>query len=92
MQVKTSGGRIDWRADGHVLVPELEAQRVVEYDTEGKVVWEAPAEMPVFAAWQPAGTVIVTSRNERGAVEIDRAGKTVWSYRVMTRVTRAIRH
>ena len=52
----------------------------------------APAEMPVFAAWQPAGTVIVTSRNERGAVEIDRAGKTVWSYRVMTRVTRAIRH
>ena len=92
VQVKTSGGRIDWRADGHVLVPELEAQRVVEYDTEGKVVWEAPAEMPVFAAWQPAGTVIVTSRNERGAVEIDRAGKSVWSYRVMTRVTRAIRH
>lgn len=92
VQVKTSGGRIDWRANGHVLVPELEAQRVAEYDAAGKVVWEAPAELPVYAAWQPSGTVMVTSRNERGAVEIDRQGKAVWSYRIMTRVTRAIRH
>lgn len=92
VQVKTSGGRIDWRADGSVLVPELEAQRVVEYDANGKPVWESAAEMPVFAAWQASGSVIVTSRNERGAVEIDRAGKVLWSYRIMTRVTRAVRH
>lgn len=92
VKVKTSGGRIDWQANGHVLVPELEAQRVVEYDTTGKAVWEGAAEFPVFASWQPNGNVIVTSRNEKGAIEMDRTGKTVWSYRIGTRVTRAVKH
>ncbi len=92
VKVKTSGGRIDWQANGHVLVPELEAQRVVEYDTTGKVVWEAAAELPVFAAWLPNGNVMVTSRNENGALEMDRTGKKIWSYKIGTRVTRALRH
>ncbi len=92
VKVKTSGGRIDWHANGHVLVPELEAQRVVEYDTAGKAVWEAAAELPVFAVWLPNGNVMVTSRNENGALEMDRAGKKIWSYKIGTRVTRALRH
>jgi hypothetical protein len=73
-------------------VPELEAQRVVEYDTAGKAVWEAAAELPVFAVWLPNGNVMVTSRNENGALEMDRAGKKIWSYKIGTRVTRALRH
>ncbi len=87
----TSGGRVDWQANGHVLIPELERNRVVEYDAAGKEVWKTDAEMPVFAMRTPRGTTVYTSRSANGAREVDTTGKTLWSYKTDSRVTRAIR-
>jgi len=90
-RVGTSGGRIEWFADGRVLVPELDRNRVAEYDAAGKELWAADAEVPVFATRTASGSTLITSRSDAGAREVDRAGKTIWNYKAESRVTRAIR-
>jgi hypothetical protein len=89
--LRTSGGRVDVLTNGHVLIPEMDNNRVVEYDADGKVVWEAGAEQPIAAVRLPNGHTLVTSMNQHRAVELNRAGKEVWEYRADTRVTRAFR-
>jgi hypothetical protein len=92
VQVKTSGGRIDVLADGHVLVPEHAAGRVAEYDVNGQVVWEVRIDQPIAAVRLPNGNTLVTSMSQNRAVEFDRGGKReVWQYKDETRVTRAFR-
>jgi HEAT repeat protein len=91
VNVATSGGRIDVLPNGHVLVPEHRANRLVEYDADGKVVWEAPVEQPIAAVGLPNGHVLVTSMNQQRAVELDANHKEVWEYKTTTRVTRAFR-
>jgi hypothetical protein len=89
--VSTSGGRIDVLPGGRVLVPERTSNRVVEYDAEGKVVWQVLFPEPVAATRLPNGHTLVTSYSGTRAVELDRAGQQVWEYRSSTRVTRAFR-
>jgi hypothetical protein len=93
VDVSTSGGRIDVLANGHVLVPENNNNRVVELDGQGKAVWEGNIDRPITAVRLPNGNTLVTSMNpQKGAVELDRDGKEVWHYKVGdTRVTRAYR-
>jgi HEAT repeat protein len=92
VQVKYSGGRIDVTPAGNVVVPEADANRVAEYDAQGKVVWEATCEQPVAAVRLPNGNTLVTSfLPDQGAAELDRAGKKVWQYKQATKVTRAFR-
>jgi hypothetical protein len=91
VNVQTSGGRIDVLPSGHVLVPEMRNNRVVEYGTEGKVVWQVPFNQPIAAVRLANGNTLVTSYNQKRAVELDRAGKEVWEYKTDTRVTRAFR-
>lgn len=90
-RVGTSGGRIEWFADGRVLIPELDRNRVAEYDATGKELWVTDAEVPVFATRTARGSTLITSRSDAGAKEVDRAGKTIWTYKAESRVTRAIR-
>ena len=86
------GGRIHMLPSGRVLVPHHSEDKVVEYDGQGKVVWEVAVERPVSATRLANGNTLVTSINPSiGAVEFDRAGNEVWHYRTNTRVTRAIR-
>ena len=86
------GGRIHMLPSGRVLVPHHSEDKVIEYDGQGKVVWEVPVEKPVSATRLPNGNTLVTSINASvGAVEFDRAGNQVWHYNTNTRVTRAIR-
>jgi outer membrane protein assembly factor BamB len=89
--VQTSGGRIDVLPNGHVLVPELRNNRVVEYDSDGKPVWQVPFNEPIAAVRLANGNTLVTAFNQPRAVELDRAGKEVWEYKSDTRVTRAFR-
>ena len=89
--VQTSGGRIEVLPSGHVLIPELKNNRVVEYDTDGKIVWQVPFNEPIAAVRLGNGNTLVTSYNQPRAVELDRAGKEVWEYKTDTRVTRAFR-
>ena len=86
------GGRIHMLPGGRVLVPHNAENKVVEYDVNGKAVWQVEIEQPVAATRLPNGNTLVTTMLPgRGAVEFDRSGVEVWSYRTFTRVTRALR-
>jgi len=89
--VRTSGGRIEVLPNGHVLIPEMQANRVAEYDTTGKVVWSAQVPQPIAAVRLPNGRTLVTSMTENRAMELDRAGSQVWEFRHDSRVSRAWR-
>ncbi len=91
MRRQTYGGKIDVLANGHVIVPDMNGNRVVEYDDQGKNVWEAKAETPIAAVRLANGHTLVTSYDQHRAVELDRAGKEVWEFKSDTRVTRAFR-
>jgi hypothetical protein len=92
VNLATSGGKIDVTPKGHVLVPEMNNNRVVEHDPDGKIVWEAMVSDPVAAVRLPNGHTLVTSMTLHQAIELDRKGKEVWHYKTTTRVTRAFRH
>jgi hypothetical protein len=91
VNVRTLGGRIDVLPDGHVLIPEKDNNRVVEYDAEGHSVWGVTLDQPVAALRLPNGHTVVTLFRENRAVEVDRAGKEVWQFKADTKVTRAFR-
>jgi hypothetical protein len=103
VNVRTSGGRIDVLPNGRVLVPEKDNNRVVEYDENGKIVWQAEYPQPVAAVRLPNGNTLVTSFNSDNqgrpvpsdqlvpAAELDRSGRVVWKYTGSSRVTRAFR-
>jgi hypothetical protein len=91
VNVRTLGGRIDVLPDGHVLIPEKDNNRVVEYDADGQGVWAVTIDQPVAALRLPDGHTVVTLFRENRAVEVDRAGKEVWQFKADTKVTRAFR-
>jgi hypothetical protein len=91
VNVSTSGGRIDVLPNGHVLVPEMRFNRVVEYDESGKSVWSVNVAQPIAAVRLANGNTLVTSMTEMRAVELDRTGKQVWEFKHETRVSRAWR-
>jgi hypothetical protein len=92
VQVRTSGGRIDVLPNDHVLIPEMENNRVVEYDARGQIVWEVTVEQPIAAARLPNGNTMITLMLQNRAVEVDRTGKEVWQFKAAdSRVTRAFR-
>jgi HEAT repeat protein len=91
VQVRTSGGRIDVLPNDHVLIPDMDNSRVVEYDADGQSVWEVALEQPIAAVRLPNGNTLVTLMQQNRAVEVDRAGKEVWQFKADTRVTRAYR-
>lgn len=88
------GGRVHMLPNGRVLVPQNQEGKVLEYDTTGKVIWEASIPSPIAATRLPNGNTLITSMDPNvGAVEVNRAGAHVWSYQHAsnTRVTRATR-
>jgi HEAT repeat protein len=91
VSLQTSGGRVEVLPNGHVLIPQMDAGKVVEYDADGKAVWEAETVQPVAAVRLANGNTLVTSMSQRRAVELDRTGKEVWEYRADTMVNRAWR-
>jgi hypothetical protein len=91
VEIHTSGGRIDVLPNGHVLIPEMNNDRVVERDENGKIVREIVFQKPIVAGYLPNGHLLLTSMTSNRAVELDRAGREVWEYRRDVRVTRAVR-
>lgn len=88
---KLFGGRIHMQPNGRVLVPHNAENKVVEYDVNGKQIWEVAIDQPIAATRLPNGNTLVTSMSQNRAVEFDRNGTQVWEYRASTRVTRAVR-
>ena len=89
--VQTFGGRLEVLPNNHILVPFLQANKVVEFDPKGKQVWEAAIDQPVAAVRLPNGHTLMTSMQQNRAVEVSRDGKQVWEYKSDSRVTRAFR-
>jgi hypothetical protein len=79
-QVYGIGSGIDVLPSGRILVPLYSQGKVVEYDPDGKQVWEAAVPQPTSVSRLPNGNVLVTSRNARTVLEIDRNGKEVWKH------------
>jgi HEAT repeat protein len=74
---------------GNVLVPDYRQNKVIEYDADGKAVWEAAVRMPTSAQRLSNGHTLVASQNLGMVVELDRGGKTVWEYKADGRPWRA---
>jgi len=75
----TSG--IDVLPSGRLLVPQHGANKVVEFDADGKQVWEATVSLPKAAVRLPNGHTLVSSYENQNVLELDRAGKTVWEHK-----------
>jgi HEAT repeat protein len=85
----TSG--LDVLPNGRVLVPLYNAGRVVEFDFDGKRMWEAAVQRPTSATRLPNGNTLVASNSLSKLVELDRNGKVVWEYKDGGRPWRARR-
>jgi HEAT repeat protein len=71
------GGSIDVLPNGHVLIPQYRTGKVVEYDAEGKIAWEASVSRPISAYRLPNGQTLVGTLNPGQIIELDRAGKQI---------------
>jgi hypothetical protein len=74
------GSTFELLPGGRVLVPLYRDNRVVEYDTSGRVVWQANVPGPITATRLPNRNTLVASATGQRLVEINRDGSEVWSY------------
>ncbi|HWG44370.1 MAG TPA: HEAT repeat domain-containing protein [Gemmataceae bacterium] len=84
---RSLGMQIQALPNGHVLVPHYTANSVVEYDSDGKVIWTAQAHRPTCVRRLPNGHTLISSRLSSVVVELDRKGQEVWSHRCEGRPT-----
>jgi hypothetical protein len=73
-------GQMEALRNGHLLVPEYGANRVVEYDRTGHPVWQAPAPQVISATRTPGGRTLAVNQQGQEITELDRSGKVVWRY------------
>jgi hypothetical protein len=81
-QVGNLFGSIDVLPSGNVLVPQMNANRVAEFDANGREVWQANVPWPNSVVRLANGHVLVSSLNTRQVVEVDRNARQVWQYAV----------
>ena len=75
--VYTIGAHFTVLPNGHLIVPQYSASRVVEFDGDGKEIWTATVAQPTCVTRLPNGNTLVGSRFTRAIVELDRTGKEV---------------
>jgi HEAT repeat protein len=76
----TPFGSMDVLPNGHVLIPDFQRHRVVEYDADGKETKAFNVQWPCSATRLPNGNTLVTSQNNRRIVEFNRNGQEEWSH------------
>jgi HEAT repeat protein len=74
--------------NGRILVACYGNNKVVEYDLNGKSVWEAAATWPSSATRLPNGNTLVSSQDNYQIWEFDRKGKKVSETRASARIWR----
>ena len=82
------GGGIDVLPGGNVLVPATRENQVVEFDRQGKPVWQVSVPAPISVAHLANGNILVVTLN-REVLEWTRDGREVWSYKTDGRTWRA---
>jgi HEAT repeat protein len=67
---------------GRVLIPLYAQNKVVEFDVEGRKVWECNAQQPNTVQRLPNGHTLISSRLNANnpIVEVDRTGQVVWNH------------
>jgi hypothetical protein len=85
------GVGIDALDNGHVLLALYRTNKVVEFDAEGKALWEATVPQPDAAVRLPNGNTLVACKLKSLLVELDREGRMVWQLRVDGRPVRGSR-
>lgn len=64
--------------NGHLLAPHSTQNKVIEYDPEGKIVWQANVAEPVAVCRLPSGNTLVCRQfASPKLVELDPAGKVL---------------
>jgi hypothetical protein len=78
---------------GNMIVGGVWTQKVTEYDTTGKVVWEAGVMQPTSVQRLHNGNTLVTTQNvwPGHVVELDRKGQVVKDIAVQLYASRAYR-
>jgi hypothetical protein len=74
------GGGADVLPNGNVVAPQWNSNKVIEYDQDGKQVWEASVQWPHSAVRLPNGNTLVSSQNTNKITELNKAGKVVWEH------------
>src|SRR5262249_14368165 len=62
------GAGADFLPNDHVLMPLMNENKVAEYNSSGKIVWEAHVNGPCSAYRLPNGNVLVACQNQRGSI------------------------
>jgi HEAT repeat protein len=76
------GSQIDALPGGRVLVPIYSQNKVIEFDADGRKVWEITATRPTSVQRLPNGNTLISSRLNPTVIEVNRAGETVWTHTV----------
>jgi HEAT repeat protein len=84
-------GGLDLLPNDHVLVAQPARNKVAEFDSEGRKVWEVDAAGATMATKLPNGHILAAGRNTSRVFEVDRAGKVVWEKRYTGQVFRVRR-
>jgi hypothetical protein len=81
---------LDVLPNGHVVVAQYGNHKLVEFDSNGKLVWEASVPSPISAMRLPNGHTLTTShQGPKQVIELDEKGKVVWDYAIAGHATRA---
>jgi len=84
--------RVEVLSNGRYLVALYGANKVLEFDTTGKVFFEVDVRTASSAIRLPNGHTVVTSMDARAVVEYDRAGKEVSRFATESRPFRVRRY
>lgn len=94
--LKVGGNNTEWLTfemlpGGRFLVAQQSQNKLVEYDSTGRVVWSGSAPSPYSATRLPNGNTIACSMNGSTVFEVDRAGKVLWTDKLQGRPFRVAR-
>ncbi|HWY86190.1 MAG TPA: HEAT repeat domain-containing protein [Gemmataceae bacterium] len=73
-------GSIDVLADGGVLMPDFQQNRVIEYSADGKPLRTFNVQWPNSVMRLPNGHTLVSSHDSRRIAEFDSGGREVWTH------------
>ena len=71
------GSNIDLLPGGRVLIPLCSQNKVVEFDADGKKIWEASVTDACSVMRLPNGHTLVCTRGYHAVSELDRNGKVI---------------
>ncbi len=74
--------QIEVLPSGRVLVPLYTQNKVIEYDADGRNVWEVAAVRPTCVQRLPNGNTLISSRLTPTVTEVNRSGENVWTHQV----------